>query len=156
MFLLQSEDDTKKLAQAIAAVLRPRDCLTLTGTLGAGKTTLMRHLIHALGHEGDVISPTFMLVQEYPVTLPSGEAIRLHHMDAYRIEEASECEEIGIIDMLETGILCVEWPEICTDWLPKDPLTLTLKLTDEHRQARISSPGRDAEIETIGKLFHGS
>ena len=114
----------------------------------------MRHLIHSLGYTGAVISPTFMLVQEYPVTLPNGGNVPLHHMDAYRIEDTSECEEIGITDMLQSGILCLEWPEICADWLPKDALALTLELTDKHRQARIISPTRQDELETIEKAFH--
>lgn len=114
----------------------------------------MRYLIHALGHEGEVISPTFMLLQEYPITTADGTGTTLYHMDAYRIEQPEECEEIGLPELLENGILCVEWPQNCADWLPKDALQLTLDATNEKRTAQLISPKRPEEAERIAKAFH--
>ena len=146
---LPTEPHTKALAQAIAAVLRPVDCLTLSGTLGAGKTTFMRYLLQALGHEGAVVSPSFMLVQAYDLSIGT-----LYHMDAYRIEDASECEEVGLGEMLEQGIVCIEWPEICADWLPKDALNLKIDLENNERSVALSGHHREQAIEQIRGKMH--
>lgn len=157
-FPLETEADTAALAQAMACVLQPIDCLTLCGTLGAGKTTFMRHLIHAMQPDHartEVISPTFMLVQDYNVQLSNTENSTLYHLDAYRLEDASECEEIGLTDMLETGILCIEWPEICSEWLPKQRINLTLNLEGTQRVATIIFPStRKQDAERVAARLH--
>ncbi len=92
---------------ALAAVLRAGDIVALTGNLGAGKTTLARGLLRGLGHEGEVPSPSFAIVQPYE--LP---AVRLPlaHVDLYRLEDDGEVEELGLDDWLVDGALVVEWP----------------------------------------------
>jgi len=154
-FLLHDEQDTARLARAVAAVLRPCDCLTLSGTLGAGKTTFMRYLLQALGHKGEVISPTFVLVQEYPLQVRQ-QKTTLYHVDAHRLERAEDCEELGLADMLENGILCVEWPQICADRLPNDAIHLTLEAQKEHRHARLDCNTRQDERERIKAAFDDS
>ena len=90
----------------IAARLVPGDVVALTGGLGAGKTTLSRAIIAALGHEGEVPSPTFTIVQMYEhVRVP------LVHADFYRLEHPSEAEEIGLDDYREGAALLAEWPD---------------------------------------------
>lgn len=155
---LENEQATRQLAVAIAEILKPQDCLCLSGTLGAGKTTFMRHLIHALGYEGHVISPTFMLVQDYSVRLPKPESettTSLYHLDLYRIEHPDELEEVGLNDMLSNGIVCIEWPEIAADWLPNDAITLTIESNKEHRQAQLMCPARQDELERAQQIFYG-
>ena len=79
--------------------------ITLSGPLGVGKTALARGLIAALGHDGEVPSPSFAIVQPYDDVDPP-----VWHVDLYRIEDASEIEELGL-DAAADAILLVEWPE---------------------------------------------
>ena len=99
---------------AAGAVLAPHvragDIVTLTGALGAGKTSFVRGLLEALGHEGEVPSPSFAIVQPYehldPPTL---------HIDLYRIEAESDLEQLGLDDYHDS-LLLVEWPDIAGKW----------------------------------------
>jgi tRNA threonylcarbamoyl adenosine modification protein YjeE len=141
------------MAKAIAQLLRPIDCLTLTGTLGAGKTTFMQHLGKALQVEEDITSPTFTILQHYQAMLPAGDKTPLYHMDAYRLESSEECTELGIEEMLENGVLCIEWPEICEDWLPADRIALTLELGEQSRRATVHCPSRQQQLDGLLKTL---
>jgi tRNA threonylcarbamoyladenosine biosynthesis protein TsaE len=103
--ILNSEEETVSLGAALARVARAGDVITLGGPLGVGKTALSRGFIRALGHEGEVPSPTFALVQPYDELDPP-----VWHVDLYRIENADELSELGLEDS-SGGILLVEWPE---------------------------------------------
>ena len=94
-------------------------------------------------------------MQEYPIILADNRATKICHVDAYRIEDVSECEEIGLSDMLETGIICIEWPEICADWLPNDALHITLDISGNARKAELLWPNREADLKTIETIFNG-
>lgn len=99
---------TEALGAALAALLRRGDVVTLSGDLGAGKTTLARGALAALGLAGEAPSPTFAIVQAYvppEVTLP------VAHVDLYRLRHPDEAEELGLDDALADGALLVEWPE---------------------------------------------
>ena len=111
---------TEAAGQAIAAQLRPGDVVTLSGPLGAGKTSLARAILTALGHEGDVPSPTFAIVQPYEVLTPP-----VWHADLYRIEYPAELEELGL-DEASEGILLVVWPERASEGVWPEALRLTL------------------------------
>src|ERR687891_1416190 len=103
--ILADERATEDMGARLSAVLRPGDVVTLSGPLGVGKTALARGLIAALGHEGEVPSPSFAIVQPYDELDPP-----VWHVDLYRIEEASEIEELGL-DAAAEAVLLVEWPE---------------------------------------------
>jgi tRNA threonylcarbamoyladenosine biosynthesis protein TsaE len=93
---------------AIAARLRPGDVVALSGGLGAGKTTLARAILAALGYAGEVPSPTFTIIETYdapPLRLP------MVHADFYRIEDRAELAELGLDDYREGAALIAEWPE---------------------------------------------
>ena len=90
----------------IAARLRAGDVVALSGGLGAGKTTLARAIIAALGHEGEVPSPTFTIVETYEALDPP-----LVHADFYRLERPEEAAEIGLDDYRDGAVLIAEWPE---------------------------------------------
>jgi tRNA threonylcarbamoyladenosine biosynthesis protein TsaE len=92
----------------IAAALRPGDVIALSGGLGAGKTTLARAIISALGHQGEVPSPSFAIIEMY---LPPDVRLPLVHADFYRLERPEETEEIGLDDYREGAALLAEWPE---------------------------------------------
>lgn len=90
----------------IAKRLSVGDVVALSGALGAGKTTLARAIIAACGHDGEVPSPTFTILETYPHCDPP-----LVHADFYRLERAGEHEELGLDDYREGGALIAEWPE---------------------------------------------
>ena len=98
-----SEAATEAAAERLSAHLRRGDLLRLEGPLGAGKTTFVRGLARGLGSSGDVMSPTFQLVRLYPGPLP------LAHADLYRLERAAELAELGFDELLDEGVLVVEW-----------------------------------------------
>lgn len=103
--ILADERETEELGARIAAALRPGDVVTLSGPLGVGKTALARGMLAALGHQGDVPSPSFAIVQPYEELEPP-----VWHVDLFRIEDAGELDEIGL-DSAADGVLIVEWPD---------------------------------------------
>ncbi len=105
------------------------------GDLGAGKTTLARAILVALGVEEDVPSPTFTLVQTYD-TSP------VAHYDFYRLKNARELEELGFEDALADGAVLVEWPERAPETLPIDTLHVRLGSLNGARSARLTGPSR--------------
>lgn len=99
---------TAAFGRAIARLLRPGDVIALKGGLGAGKTTLARAIIAALGYDSEVPSPTFTIVETYdapPLRLP------IIHADFYRLEDPSEVEELGLDDYREGAAMIAEWPD---------------------------------------------
>jgi tRNA threonylcarbamoyladenosine biosynthesis protein TsaE len=129
---------TAALGARIAIALQPGDLVALAGDLGAGKTTLARGILTALGLSGPMPSPTFTLVQTY-------EAARLvvRHYDLYRIEDPREIAELGLDEALEDGAVLVEWPERAGGLLPDDALIVSLTMPDAvTRQAELSGPAR--------------
>lgn len=97
-----------RFGAAIAQALRPGDVVALTGGLGAGKTTLARAIIAALGHAGEVPSPSFAIVELYD---PPSVRLPLVHADFYRLAHPSEVEQIGLDDYRQGAALIAEWPE---------------------------------------------
>ncbi len=98
----------ERFGRAIADALRPGDVVALTGGLGAGKTTLARSIIAGLGHDGEVPSPSFAIIEPYD---PPGVRIPLVHADFYRLEEPDEAQEIGLDDYRDGAALIAEWPD---------------------------------------------
>jgi tRNA threonylcarbamoyladenosine biosynthesis protein TsaE len=103
--ILEDEQATARLGAALAASAVPGDVITLSGPLGVGKTALARGFLAALGHQGEVPSPSFAIVQPYEDLNPP-----VWHVDLYRIENSSELEELGL-DSAVDAVLLVEWPE---------------------------------------------
>ena len=133
---LPNLDATTRLGAGIAGALRPGDAVALWGDLGAGKTTLARAILRALGVAEDVPSPTFTLVQSYD-TQP-----RIAHYDLYRLKQAREMEELGFDDALAEGAVLVEWPDRAPEVLPPDALHVRLGVADGARTARLTGPAR--------------
>lgn len=102
---LKDEAATAHLAASLANVARAGDVITLSGPLGVGKTALARGFLRSLGHQDEVPSPSFSIVQPYEDLRPS-----VWHIDLYRIEDRSEIDELGL-DSAEGAVLLVEWPE---------------------------------------------
>lgn len=125
---------------AIADKLRPGDVVALTGGLGAGKTTLARAVISALGHRGEVPSPTFTIIETYD---PPSVRLPLVHADFYRLRSPEEAEEIGLDDYRQGAALLAEWPDHAGGFEHEAAcLSITLEVADEGRIA-IVEPGAD-------------
>ena len=118
--ILGDEAATETAGRDLARQLRAGDVVTLSGPLGVGKTALARAIIAALGHGGEVPSPTFAIVQPYEALEPP-----VWHADLYRIEDLAELEELGL-DLATEGVLLGEWPERASEGRWPDALRLTL------------------------------
>ena len=103
--ILRDEDATVRLGARLAGLARRGDVIALSGSLGVGKTALARGFMAGLGHEGEVPSPSFSIVQPYEALDPP-----VWHVDLYRIEHMSEIDELGL-DSAADAVLVVEWPE---------------------------------------------
>ena len=123
--ILQSEDETAAAGAALAKAARPGDVIALSGPLGVGKTAFARGLIAALGHLGDVPSPSFAIVQPYEYLDPP-----VWHVDLYRIEDVSEIDELGL-DAAADAVLLVEWPERAGAQAWPGALVLSLDLAQD-------------------------
>ena len=122
--ILKREVETAEAGAAIARMARVGEVITLSGPLGVGKTALARGFIEELGHEGEVPSPSFAIVQPYDDLDPP-----VWHVDLYRIEDPSEIEELGL-DAAAEAILLVEWPERAGEMWP-NALALSLAFTQD-------------------------
>ena len=103
--ILEDEKATARVGAELALLVRAGDVITLSGPLGVGKTALARGFLAALGHDGEVPSPSFSIVQPYEELQPP-----VWHVDLYRIEEPGELAELGL-DAAADAVLLVEWPE---------------------------------------------
>ena len=123
---LKNEAATLALGRKLAKMMKPGDVITLSGALSAGKTTLVRGLLEALGYRGDVPSPSFAIVQPYESISPP-----VWHVDLYRIENPGELDELGLEDISSDGVLIVEWPEHAGFDAWPNALALTLEVGED-------------------------
>jgi tRNA threonylcarbamoyl adenosine modification protein YjeE len=139
---LEDEQATRRLMADIAAAIEPGDLITLSGDLGAGKTTFARALIrHFAGDESvEVPSPTFTIMQTYE--LPR---FNLLHADLYRLSGPGELAELGFEDASENAVTLLEWPDRAAGFLPPNRLDVALTLSPQHaetfRNARVTGYG---------------
>ena len=127
---LKDESATLAFGRKLAHRLQVGDVVTLSGALSAGKTTLVRGLLGALGHKGEVPSPSFAIVQPYEELNPP-----IWHVDLYRIENASDLDELGLEDIRDDGVLIVEWPEHAGPDIWPEALALSLEVADNGSRA---------------------
>lgn len=132
---------TEALGERIAERLATGDAIAIEGDLGAGKTTLARAILRALGITDAIPSPTFTLVQHYEAA-----KIPVSHYDLYRIEKPEEIEELGLDEALTNGAALIEWPERAGDRLPSDTLHIRLDMNGtDNRRVSVSGPARWAK-----------
>lgn len=130
MIRLVGEAATEALGRSIAPLLRAGDAVALQGDLGAGKTSLARGILHGLGHDGEVASPTF------PIVVPYEElAVPAWHVDLYRIESPAELEELALDEAIGHAALLIEWPERLGAGLWPESLRLVLSREGEGARA---------------------
>ncbi len=132
---LADEDATRELGAELAKILRPGLVIFLNGDLGAGKTTLARALLQALGYPGKVKSPTYTLVEIYVIS-----SLYLYHFDFYRFNDPEEWQEAGFREYFNESSIClVEWPEKAGGLLPPADIEITLRVVGASRQAEIAA-----------------
>ncbi len=115
----------------IAAQLRPGDVVALSGGLGAGKTTLSRAILQTLGHQGEVPSPTFTIIETYEHLSPP-----VVHADFYRLEGPAEMEQLGLCEYRDGAVLLAEWPDNAGGFAHEPGcLQVTLEISGKGRKA---------------------
>ena len=154
-FLSRSPEQTRRIGMRLGGLLNPGDLICLSGDLGAGKTTFVQGMAQGWGSLDRVTSPTFVLVNVY--RRPTMES--LYHLDAYRLENAMEAEDLDLDIMLENGPLVVEWSERIEKALPSGHLLIQLRwVAEEHRNMILSPTGDRYEnlvIELRRRAFGG-
>jgi len=132
---LPDADATMRGGAALAPVLGRGMVVTLSGELGAGKTTLVRGLLHGLGWTGPVKSPTYTLVEHYPIS-----SLYFYHFDFYRFDDPAEWEDSGFAEYFRPDALCViEWPERVRGMLPPADVALTLRYQGAGRELLLAA-----------------
>jgi tRNA threonylcarbamoyladenosine biosynthesis protein TsaE len=122
--------ETLEIGRRFAASLQAGEVLALSGDLGAGKTHFVKGLALGLGVTGEVSSPTFTLIHEYP-----GGRLPLYHVDFYRLEETEEAVRIGIEDYLNgDGVTAIEWAEKFPDLIPAGARWIRFRLLENDRR----------------------
>jgi tRNA threonylcarbamoyladenosine biosynthesis protein TsaE len=128
---LADEAATLAFGAQLARELKAGMTFYLEGDLGAGKTTLVRGLLRALGHGGRVKSPTYTLAESY--SLP---AFELYHFDLYRLHDPREWLDAGFRDVADGQVVTlIEWPEKAAGWLPEPDVVIHLRINDDSRDA---------------------
>jgi len=132
---LDEEEDTLDLGGALAPCLAPGLTIYLRGELGAGKTTLVRGILRAFGHEGPVRSPTYALVEVYELS-----SLHLHHFDFYRFRDPKEWIDAGFRESFDgRNVTVIEWPEKAGTWLPTADVEIHLEFAENGREVTLTS-----------------
>lgn len=142
---LADADATGRFAEALAATAPLPAAVHLHGDLGAGKSTLARAWLRALGVQGAIRSPTYTLVERYP--LATGEAL---HLDLYRIGDGAELEFLGLDDV-DAALWLIEWPERAGDALPIPDLRVALSIEGQGRRCELR-PGTETGQAWLDRL----
>lgn len=157
---LSSEDDTQRLAQYLAD-LDLSGSVWLSGDLGAGKTTLTRYWLQALGHQGAVKSPTYTLVEPYHIEQHKNKQQTgtkpVYHADLYRLQDPEELSFIGFDEYLDdaAALVIIEWASRADDYLPPPHLFIDIRQMDDNQRQvnlQLSKVGVAAGIDL--SVFH--
>jgi tRNA threonylcarbamoyladenosine biosynthesis protein TsaE len=132
-FFLSDENATLALAQRLAARLKPGMVIYLHGDLGAGKTTLVRGVLNALGYAGRVKSPTYTLIEPYHTS-----GLDLRHFDLYRLHDGGEWEAAGFRDEFDGhNIFFIEWPEKAKGLIPQADVEINFGILTQGRKVEM-------------------
>ena len=130
-------NEIDKVSKIIIELIKQKNKVLFSGPIGSGKTTLIKNVMHNLGFNEHVSSPTFSIINEYALDYKM-----IYHMDLYRIKKKDELYEIGFEEYLRNGNLClIEWPEIAIKMIEKDFIHIKLK--------EISKTKRSIEIKIL-------
>jgi tRNA threonylcarbamoyladenosine biosynthesis protein TsaE len=132
VFFSSSPEETENIGKMIAKKAKPGDIFLFEGSLGAGKSVLIRGMADELGITEPLLSPTFTLVNEY-----LGK-VKFYHFDLYRLDEPFELYEIGFEEYVYSdGISCIEWASKCGELLPDESIKVDITLENEKRKITV-------------------
>jgi tRNA threonylcarbamoyladenosine biosynthesis protein TsaE len=135
---LADEAATLSFGAVLAMAIQPNLTIYLHGDLGAGKTTLVRGLLHALGYMGKVKSPTYTLVECYEIAAKSAQPLNIYHFDLYRFHDDEEWEAAGFRDYFNANSVClIEWPEKAQQCLPLPDLDVIFSIQEPGRTIKL-------------------
>lgn len=140
-FYLDDLSASRRLAGGLSSLLKIGDILAFEGDLGSGKTEFCRAIIHALGYNEDVPSPTFNLLQIYEPSPDDLKTPAVWHMDLYRLEKPQDVYELGIEEGFDTAISLIEWPDRITGYLPQGHLMVQLSMAEKEGSRDICFKG---------------
>lgn len=159
--ITHSPEQTRQLAATLGRMMPRGTVVLLSGEIGAGKTTFAQGFARALKTGDHVQSPTFTIVSEHRGTGTDGDAVRLYHIDLYRLDGDSDLTSVGLDEYLDDpdGVSLIEWPERAGAYLPEDYLLVELTpVADEKRSLRITPYGdvyRDVVDRFRGEVVGG-
>lgn len=151
----QSPGNTNDMGKKFSEILGPGDVILLSGELGGGKTTFIGGIAFGLGIKEELTSPSFTIINEYPIGRK-----KFIHADLYRIDGVAEIEQLGISDYLydRKNIVCIEWGDKLAEFLEKDFLLVDFKYdidAEEKRKLAFSSSSGywDSKLEKLKKIL---
>jgi tRNA threonylcarbamoyladenosine biosynthesis protein TsaE len=148
----KSADQTKEFGSLIASCFSAGDILILGGTLGAGKTTLVKGIAQGLGISELILSPTFVLLSCY-----KGSSLNLLHVDAYRLENLNEVLDLGIEEFLSDSLVVIEWGKYVKQVLPQISVQIEINMKDSDFDTRELSltvfKDSNCFLETVENAF---
>jgi len=141
--LSKAPEETRDLGKRLGRVVSRGDVVALTGDLGSGKSILARGVLEALGVEGDMPSPSFVIVATYETPTP------VNHIDLYRLEDAGQAMDVGIEDLLHSGdISIVEWADRLGELLPPSSIRVGIEAAGERNHRLVSIEASSLETKT--------
>jgi tRNA threonylcarbamoyladenosine biosynthesis protein TsaE len=146
---LPTADDTRAFGRRLAGQLAPGDLVVLTGSLGAGKTTLTQGIGAGLGVRGDVTSPTFVISRVHPSLTTGPELV---HVDAYRLADTAELDDLDLDASVADAVTVVEWGEGMAERLGRSWLDVRLDLLDHGGEAALAVAGPDRDVPRLPDL----
>jgi len=147
-----SPDDTRELGRRLARLLRAGDVVVLSGDLGAGKTTLAQGIGAGLGVRGDVTSPTFVISRVHPSRVGGPPLV---HVDAYRLRDGAELDDLDLDETLDHAITVVEWGDGLADSLSPDRLRVHLRRLVSPGQLALADEPRTLTVQAFGSRWDG-
>lgn len=147
-FFSRSPDQTRRIGIRLGSLLEAGDVVCLCGDLGAGKTTLTQGIARGWGALEQATSPTFVLVKNY--SRPDG--ANIFHLDAYRLEDALEAEDLDMDAFMESGPFIIEWPERIRAALPAEHLWIDLTYQGDEQRGMVFKPSGKRFITMVDTL----
>ena len=145
-FTIDSELAMQEFGRRLSKALPQGALVTLSGELGAGKSVLARSMIHSLGYEGRVKSPTYTLIETYEIEKSADNLLQVAHLDLYRLSDPEELDYLAFDDVLQTSsLVLIEWAELGGDRVPAEALQVHIEYADnDSRVVKLTVPEKSS------------